>query len=106
MGSASDKDISAVPKRLLFKKSAWAKPAEAEEAIGLFSRSKEVFPEFVAENARRRKKLEKSRSSVSVEPQDENKEQGKRRRISDESDDIGGSSTEDELAAGILRRHR
>jgi hypothetical protein len=106
MGSGSDNDTTAVPKRSLFKKSAWAKPAGVEEAIGLFSRSKEIFPEFVAENERQRKKLEGSRSSVSVEPADQNKEQCKRRRISKESDDIGGSSTEDELAAGILRRHR
>jgi hypothetical protein len=106
MGSGSDNDAPAVPKRSLFKKSAWAKPAEVEETIGLFSRSKEIFPEFVAENERRRKKLERSRSSASVEPVDQNKEQGKRRRISNEPDDIGGSSTEDELVAGILRRQR
>lgn len=106
MVSGSDNDAPAVPKRSLFKKSAWAKPAEVEDAQGLFSRSKEIFPEFVAENERRRKKLERSRSSVSAEPADQNKEQGKRRRISNESDDLGGTSTEDELAEGILLHHR
>ena len=106
MGSGSENDVPAPPKRSLFKKSTWAKPAEVEEDIGLFSRSKEIFPEVIAENERRRKKLERSRSSVSIERMDSGIEQGKKRRISNESDDIGGSSTEDELAARILRDRR
>ena len=106
MGSGSENDVPAPPKRSLFKKSTWAKPAEVEEDIGLFSRSKDIFPEVVAENERQRKKLETGRSSVSVEHVDTEVEQGKRRRISNEPEDKEGSSTEDELTARLLQGRR
>ncbi len=104
MGSGSESDTPvAPPKRSLFKKSEWAKPKETEEALNLFSRSKEMFLEVVAENERRRKKLERQRSSGSVSSAQATDQDAKKRRVSTEADeDTRGSSSDDELS----RKHR
>lgn len=110
MGSESENDVGAAsppkPKRSLFKKSSYAKPPEAEEAMQLFSRSKELFPDVVAENRRHLKQLERSRSNISIEPVERKEPEGKRRRISNELEDSNGLSSDDELTARLLRGRR
>jgi|SRR5450432_3546920 hypothetical protein len=107
MGSGSEDDVAVVaPKRSLFKKSTWAKPAEQDEALQLFSRSKEIFPDIVAENERRLKKLERSRPNASAEQIDSKALDGKKRRISKRSKDSGGSSSDDEPPAKHLQGGR
>lgn len=105
MASPNQSSIPPVPKRSLFKKSAPVELAE-EEALQLFSRSKEIFPDIIAENERRRRNLENSRSNGSVERTDHSVPEGKRRRISQESDDAGGRSSDDEITARLLQGRR
>ena len=106
MASQSENSTAPAPKRSLFKKSARVEPAEEDEALQLFSRSKEIFPDIIAENERRRKDLENSRSNGSVNRTDRSAPDGKRRRISKESDDLDGHSSEDEITARLLQRRR
>jgi hypothetical protein len=105
------------PKRSLFQKSAWAAPVEDAKPVELFSRAKELFPEVVRENERRLRKLERRRSSASIEAA----EGSKKRRISDDPDesedqeqdkdetnkavDLGGSSDDEEVVAEYLKQH-
>jgi hypothetical protein len=105
MASKSESSIPPVPKRSLFKKSSRVEPAEEDEALQLFSRSKEIFPDIIAENERRRKKLE-NRTNGSVERTDRSVPEGKRRRISQESDDAGEPSSDDEITARLLQGRR
>jgi hypothetical protein len=92
-------------KRSLFKKSAWAKPVETKEAIDLFSRAKEIFPEVVAENSRnRQKQLELEIVDKKMEQVDSGVHDGKRRRVSTEAEDRHGSSSDDELTKKELHR--
>jgi hypothetical protein len=97
MVSHNDNGAQPAPKRSLFKKSALAKPAEDDEALSLFSRSKEIFPDVVAESERQRKNLERSRSNGSVERTDHSAPDGKRRRISNDSEDPEVRSTDEDL---------
>jgi len=106
MASQNQSSIPPVPKRSLFKKSAPVELAEEDEALQLFSRSKEIFPDIIAENERRRRNLENSRSNGSVERTDHSIPEGKRRRISQESDDAGGHSSDDEITARLLQGRR
>jgi hypothetical protein len=100
-------DKPAPVKRSLFKKSAWAKPVETGEAIDLFSRAKEIFPEVVAENSRNlQKQLELKKSDTNVEQVDSGFHDGKRRRISAEANDFQGFSSDDGLAARNLQHRR
>lgn len=96
MVSQSESGTQPVPKRSLFKKPAWAKPAEEDEALQLFSRSKEIFPDIVAENERRRKNLEGSKPKDSVERTDSRVLGVKRRRIPPKSEDSGEPSSDEE----------
>jgi len=105
MASKSENSIPPAPKRSLFKKSSRVEPAEEDEALQLFSRSKEIFPDIIAENERRRKNLE-NRTNGSVERTDCSVPEGKRRRISQESDDAGGHSSDDEITARLLQGRR
>src|ERR1700728_3811590 len=102
MAPQSESSIPSAPKRPLFKKSARVEPAEEDEALQLFSRSKEIFPDIIAENERRRRNLVNSRSNGSVERTDRSVLDGKRRRVSQESDDAGGHSSDDEISARLL----
>ncbi len=106
MASKNEHSIAPAPKRSLFKKSAPVEPAEEDEGIELFSRSKEIFPDIIAENERRRKNLENSRSNISVGRPDRSPPDGKRRRISQESDDGRAESSDDELTARLLQGRR
>lgn len=106
MASQSESSIPPAPKRSLFKKSERVEPAEEDEALQLFSRSKEIFPDIIAENERRRKNLERSRSNGSVERTDGSVADGKRRRISLKSDDASGHSSDDEITARLLQGRR
>jgi hypothetical protein len=103
MAARSEGSIPPAPKRSLFKKTAPVETAEEDEGLQLFSRSKEIFPDIIAENERRRKKIDKSRSNGSVERTERNIPDGKRRRISQESDDAGDYSSDDETAARLLQ---
>jgi hypothetical protein len=106
MASQSENSIPLAPKRSLFKKSARVEPAEEDEALQLFSRSKEIFPDIIAENERRRKNLENSKSNGTVARTDHSVQDGKRRRISQESDDAEGHSSDDEITARLLQGRR
>ncbi|KAI9745469.1 MAG: hypothetical protein M1818_001003 [Claussenomyces sp. TS43310] len=103
---------SAAPaKRSLFKKSAWAKPpaTESDEAIQLFSRSKEIFSDVLAENERRwlqkQANLGRARPSTKSERQDVHGPDGKRRRTSKEKES-SESSGDDEIVAKLLLKRR
>lgn len=106
MVSQSESGAQPAPKRSLFKKSALAKPTEDDEGLSLFSRSKEIFPDVVAESERQRKNLERSRSNASVERTDHSVPKGKRRRTSKESEDSGDRSTDEEPARNDLKGRR
>ena len=106
MASQSEGSIPPAPKRSLFKKSSRVEPAEEDEALQLFSRSKEIFPDIIAENERRRKNLENGKSNSIVEQTDHSVPVGKKRRISQESDDAGGHSSDDEIMARLLQGRR
>jgi hypothetical protein len=86
-------------KRSLFKKkSAWSRPAAAEtEAVDFFSRSKEVFSDFIAEDKKvRLEKLEKRRSKDGEEHASPVKQDVKRRRVSGEAEDGNDLESSDE----------
>ncbi|TVY71260.1 DNA repair protein rad60 [Lachnellula suecica] len=75
-------------KRLLFAKKLNAQRNEAEEAVDFFSRSHEIFPQNLAEEERKRQKriakLERKRSSTSVEIKEPSPHEEKKRRISED----------------------
>ena len=83
-------------KRSLFSKTI-SQLSEADKAVDFFSRAKEVFPERLAEEQRKREKkiakLERKRSSASAEKAPSTPE-GKRRRISAQAEDSSDSSTD------------
>jgi hypothetical protein len=106
MASQSESGIAPAPKRSLFKKSAPVEAAEDDEGLQLFSRSKEIFPDIIAENERRRKNLENNKSTRTVGRTDRSVPDGKKRRISQESDDGGGHSSDDEITARLLQGRR
>jgi hypothetical protein len=106
MASHSEGGAQPAPKRSLFKKSALAKPAEDDEALSLFSRSKQIFPDVVAESQRQRKNLERSRSNAIVERMDHSVPDGKRRRISKESEGSGECSSDEERKTNLLKGRR
>jgi hypothetical protein len=58
-------------KRSLFSKAVTEKASEADEAVEFFSRAKEIYPQRLAEEERKRQKklvkLERKRSSTSAE---------------------------------------
>jgi hypothetical protein len=89
-----------VPKKRppLFNKPAWSKPGEQEEGIDLFSRAKDLYPQRVAEEERRRQKklvkLERKRSTASAERKASNTPETKRRRISSQTDDRHKNSSD------------
>jgi hypothetical protein len=85
--------MSAPPKRPLFNKPAWSDPSKLGGADDLFHRSNQTYVKIAAEaEERRKKKLAK----LEQERKSENATQGrpgKRRRLSDESEDDGDSSS-------------
>jgi hypothetical protein len=106
MASHSDSTLQPAPKRSLFKKLAPVEPVEEDEGIQLFSRSKEIFPDIIAEKERRRKKLDHQKSDGSAEPMERSIPDGKRRRISQESNEAGRHSSDDEITSMLLHGRR
>ncbi|RDL34608.1 uncharacterized protein BP5553_07736 [Venustampulla echinocandica] len=97
-------DNSKLPpaKRSLFSKDVLAKASsEPEEAVAFFSRSREIFPQRLAEEERRRQRKiarqERKRSPTSVDRKESSPPEEKKRRISTKDpyssdEDIAGSS--------------
>ena len=106
MASQTGTIIPLASKRSLFKKSAPVEPVDEDEGLQLFSRSKEIFPDIIAENERRRKDLEKSTSNATAGRVDHSVPDGKRRRVSQESDNGEAQSSDDEITARLLQGGR
>jgi hypothetical protein len=81
--------MSPPKKKSLFTKAALAKSSAAEEAVNFFSRAKELYPQRLAEEERRRQKrlvkLERKRSTASAERKEGTPSEGKRRKVSGQS---------------------
>ncbi len=73
-------------KRSLFTKSASSSTEPAEDAVDFFSRGKDLFPQLILEDQRKREKkrekLEQKRSTQSAEARSCTPPGGKRRRVS------------------------
>lgn len=71
-------------KRSLFSKAVTERASEADEAVEFFSRAKEIYPQRLAEEERKRQKklvkLERKRSSTSAEIKDSTPALGGKRR--------------------------
>ena len=93
--------MSAPPKRSLFNKPAWSNPSKLGGDDDLFHRSNHTYLKIAAEAEERRKKktakLEQERKNANVTHEER---PGKRRRVSDESEDDGDSSCSEEKATG------
>jgi hypothetical protein len=105
MASQNESNILSAPKRSLFKKPSRVEPVEEDEALQLFSRSKEIFPDIIAENERRWKNSENRSSNGTAELTGCSVLDGKRRRISQESEDSGEHSN-DEIMERLLQGRR
>ena len=85
-------------KRSLFSKT-FFQPADADKPIDLFSRAREVFPERLAEEQRKRDKkiakLERKRSSASAERAPSTPE-GKRLRTSGQAEESSDNSAKED----------
>jgi len=83
-----DRAVEASPpkKRSLFSKAISAKVAVEDEAVEFFSRAKELYPQRLAEEEKKRQKklakLERKRSSASAEMKESTPLERKRRRVS------------------------
>lgn len=100
-------------KRSLFSKKAIEKAAEHQEAVELFSRAKEVHPQILAEEERRRQKrltkLERKRSSMSADTKEITPPEEKRRRLGEKAKPQDGYSSDESRSphAGLSpRAHR
>jgi hypothetical protein len=93
-------------KKSLFSKKVVAQVAEAEVGVEFFSRSQEIFPQRLAEEERRRQKktlkLERKRSSASLEKKVPSSHEDKRRRISKDHDPY---SSDEHPEASWTRRY-
>ena len=88
--------MSAAPKRPLFNKPAWSNPSKVGAADDLFHRSNQTYLKVAAEAEARRKK-----KTARIQRECENKQvverrPGKRRCVSDDSEDGGDSSGSEE----------
>jgi len=86
-------------KRSLFKASSWARPTEAEEAIDLFSRAKELFPivERQREDEKQKKERERrKRKSDEVDREASVKLDAKKRKSISDDEGTYGSGDDDE----------
>jgi hypothetical protein len=98
-GDNGTKEPVAPPKkRSLFNKSAIERAAEADKAIDFFSRAKDIYPQRLAEEERRRQKkimkLERKRSSASAEIKDPMSPGGKKRKVSIQKEGREGQSSD------------
>jgi hypothetical protein len=90
-GNPAAEPVAAPPKkRSLFNKATIERATEAGEAIEFFSRAKEIYPQRLAEEQRRREKkigkLERKRSSTSAEIKEASPTGGKKRKVSSQRD--------------------
>jgi hypothetical protein len=78
--------IAPPKKRSIFSKAVLEKASEADEAVEFFSRAKEIYPQRLAEEERKRQKkfvkLERKRSSRSAEIKESTPPGGKKRKFS------------------------
>jgi hypothetical protein len=92
-------------KKSLFSKKILAQATEVEEGVDFFSRSHEIFPQRLAEEERRLQKklvkLERKRTSSSVEEKEPSPYEEKRRRVSNQ-----GLYSSDEEPAQASRTRR
>jgi hypothetical protein len=83
-------------KRSIFSKAVRETASEADEAVEFFSRAKEIYPQHLAEEERKRQKklvkLERKRSSTSVDHKESTPPGGKKRRVSSQADARDGHS--------------
>ncbi|KAF8863318.1 hypothetical protein BDZ45DRAFT_722447 [Acephala macrosclerotiorum] len=90
-------------KRSLFSSAAIAKSNAAEEAVEFFSRAKELYPQILAQEERKRQKrslkLERKRSSTSADTKEITPPEDKRRRVSAQS------KMHDEYSSDESRNH-
>jgi hypothetical protein len=107
-GAGSMSKLPAPPKkRSLFSKT-FFQPSDAEMGVDFFSRSKDIFPERLAEEQRKREKklakLERKRSTASAEEALRTPD-GKRRRISAHAEDSSdNSANHDQLEEAAWNR--
>lgn len=92
-----------IKKRSLFAKKITAKNPETTEAVDFYSRAKAIYPQRRAEEERRQQKklekLERKRSSTSVEVKEGSPSGEKRRRVSEQRD--GYSSDENAVRTDV-----
>jgi hypothetical protein len=87
-------------KRSLFSKAVTEKASEADEAVEFFSRAKEIYPQRLAEEERKRQKklvkLERKRSSTSAEIKESSPPApgGKKRKVSSQREARDGHSSD------------
>lgn len=85
-------------KRSLFNKAVLEKASEADEAVEFFSRAKEIYPQRLAEEERKRQKkivkLERKRSSTSAEVKESISPGGKKRKVSSQREGRDGHSSD------------
>jgi hypothetical protein len=84
--NCTSEPVAPPKKRSLFSKAAKERASEADEAVEFFSRAKEIYPQRLAEEERRRQKkfvkLERKRSSASVDHKELTPPEEKKRRVS------------------------
>ncbi len=89
-------------KRSLFSKAVTERASEADEAVEFFSRAKEIYPQRLAEEERKRQKrlvkLERKRSSASAEIKESTPPApgGKKRKVSPQTEARDGHSSDSE----------
>jgi hypothetical protein len=85
-------------KRSFFSKAALEKASEADKAVEFFSRAKEIYPQRLADEERRRQKkigkLERKRSSTSVEMEESIPPGRKRSKVSLQREARNGNSSD------------
>ncbi|KAE9381628.1 hypothetical protein N431DRAFT_539233 [Stipitochalara longipes BDJ] len=96
--NGTTESVAPPKKRSLFNKSAIERAAEADKAVEFFSRAKEIYPQRLAEEERRRQKklvkLERKRSSTSAEIKDPTSPGGKRRKAASQREAREGHSSD------------
>jgi hypothetical protein len=90
--------IAPPKKRSIFNKAILEKASEADEAVEFFSRAKEIYPQRLAEEERKRQKkivkLERKRSSTSAEIKESTPPGGKKRKVSSQGGGLDGHSSD------------
>lgn len=83
-------------KRSLFNKPSWSRTQPIEDAVDIFRRSDQTYADIVAEEEKKRKRrLARKEAELAKQNHDVAERAGKRRRISDYSEDEGDHSSSD-----------